>query len=129
MHLRLDYHGTPAEGLSNLLSELGMDTGRVSALLADLPDEDMMRKLVQHFFTRFNFVRYPISEYLFRQNLAALYNDKTVNPTAVLAMPLVYIVLAISSRCAPGEWFEGGDQQRRYSLKMYWNCEYATGLY
>lgn len=128
MHLRLDYHGTPAEGLSNLFSELGMDIDRISSLVADLPDEKMMKRLVNHFFTRFNFVRYPISEYLFRQNLASLYKDKTVNPTAVLAMPLVFIVFAISARCAPAEWFEDGDKQRRYSLKMYWNCVSFTCL-
>ncbi len=52
-----------------------------------------------------------------------LYNpNKAVDPSNVRALPLVFIVLALSVRLAPEEW--AGDEQTRklLSLRMYWSC-------
>lgn len=87
-----------------------------------------------------NYVRYPIHEKLFRicqslfftsptdTDLAKAYEDlynqhKAVEPSNVRALPLVFIVLALSVRLAPKEW--AGDEQTRKlsSLRMYWSCE------
>lgn len=105
-----------------------MGTNKVSDLLNDLPNEDLANNLVDDFFVKFNFVRYPISEFLFRQSFSALYADRSINPTAVLAMPLVFIVLAIAMRCAPDEWFEGETEKKRHSLRMYWNCKSSVAI-
>lgn len=58
-----------------------------------------------------------------------LYNpNKAVDPSNVRALPLVFIVLALSVRLAPEEW--AGDEQTRKlsSLRMYWSCELSIAL-
>ena len=49
--------------------------------------------------------------------------NKVVDPSNIRALPLVFIVLALSVRLAPIEW--AGDEQTRKlsSLRMYWSCK------
>jgi hypothetical protein len=54
----------------------------------------------------------------------ALYENRSINSTSVLALPLVFIVLAVATRIAPDHWIEGDEQRRTHSLRMYWNCVY-----
>jgi hypothetical protein len=65
--LGLDYHGTPAEQLQKLFQECGVSPEKVHDLMRDLPPQAFAKNLVDWFFSKFNFVRYPISEFLFRQ--------------------------------------------------------------
>lgn len=46
------------------------------------------------------------------------------SPSAVLALPLVFIVLAISARIAPEAVIDTEERKRALSLRMYWSCKY-----
>jgi hypothetical protein len=89
----------------------------------DLPEYALATKLVDWFFAKVNFVRYPIDELLFRQSFEAVYAHRDIDHTTVLALPLVFMALAISIRVAPEEWAGPEDDKRDSSLKLYWDCE------
>ena len=93
--------------------------------MGQLPPRADADDLVEWFFTKINYIRYPISEHLFRQSYTALYDNRSINGAAVLALPLVFIVLAMAVRVAPDEWVGGEEAKRATSLRMYWNCEYS----
>jgi hypothetical protein len=65
--LNLDYHGTPAEALQKLFQDCGVSPDRVHELMRDLPDEDHAGRLLDWFFKKFNYIRYPIDEFIFRK--------------------------------------------------------------
>lgn len=89
----------------------------------DLPDYALASKLVDWFFAKVNFVRYPIDEKLFRQSFEAVYAHNDIDHTTVLALPLVFMALAISMRVAPEEWAGPEEGRKTSSLKLYWDCE------
>ncbi|ODN79510.1 hypothetical protein L202_03476 [Cryptococcus amylolentus CBS 6039] len=121
----LDYHGTPGEQLQKLFGDCGVSPEKVSDLMKDLPAKDFADALVDWFFQKFNFVRYPIDDHAFRKALESVYNDGT-SPSAVLALPLVFIVLSISMRIAPDALIESEEKKRTMSLKMYWSSKSAV---
>lgn len=121
--LGLDYHGTPAEQLQRLFTDCGVSPHKIQDLIAELPPRSDANDLIDWFFTKINHVRYPISEFLFRQSFVLIYENKTISGAAVLALPLVFIVLAMAIRVAPDQWVGGEDQKRTNSLRMYWNGE------
>lgn len=91
----------------------------------DLPPYPLASKLVDWFFAKFNFVRYPIDEMLFRQSFETIFTSGGhIDHNTVLSLPLIFIALAISMRIAPAEWAGPGDTQKTKSLKLYWHCEY-----
>jgi len=65
--LELDEHGTPAEGLQKLFRDCGVSPEKVHELIRELPNEQHANRLLEWFFTKFNHLRYPIDETVFRQ--------------------------------------------------------------
>jgi len=65
--LQLDEHGPPREQLQKLFRESGISPTSVTAMMRDLPDKDMATDLVDWYFNKINYVRYPISKNLFMQ--------------------------------------------------------------
>jgi hypothetical protein len=134
----LDYHGTPAEQLQRLFLDCGVQPQKVRPnyqtaadlqvqdLVNDLPAYPLATKLVDWFFAKVNFVRYPIDEKLFRQSFEAVYAHGDIGHTTVLALPLVFMALAISMRVAPEEWAGPDESKKTSSLKLYWNCTYHS---
>lgn len=90
----------------------------------DLPPYPLATKLVDWFFEKFNFVRYPIDESLFRHAFKMVYEHGNIDSVTVLALPLVFIALAISIRIAPEAWAGSEATRKTHSLKLYWNCEW-----
>lgn len=115
----------PARHLQTILNDSGIAPHKVQDLLSELPPRSDTNDLVGWFFTKVNHIRYPISEYLFRQNLEILYDSSSITAQAVLALPLVFIVLAMAIRVAPEQWVGGEEVKRSTSLRMYWNCEFS----
>lgn len=94
--------------------------------------------LVNFFFEKINFVRYPIDETHFRQGSSrhppnsqltpSAFEDiyqksAAVDPSNVRALPLIFIVLATAVRLAPQEWAGDDKTKKLSSLRMYWSCE------
>lgn len=130
----LDYHGSPAEQLQKLFLDCGVQPQKVRLfapfkadsqirdLVDDLPRYDIATKLVDWFFAKINFVRYPIDEKLFRQSFELVYHHGAIDSVTVLALPLIFIALALSMRVAPEAWAGSDPIRRTSSLKLYWNC-------
>ncbi len=100
----------------------------------ELPDEEHGNRLLDWFFSKFNYVRYPIDEHHFRKckydwlsTLISAYRElcesRNVNARSVLFLPLVYIVFSISTRVAPDDWGMSEEDKRTSSLRYYWNCK------
>ena len=106
-----------------MLQTPSLGSWQVRDLMNDLPDYKLASKLVDWFFTKVNFVRYPIDETLFRQSFEAVYAHGDIDHTTVLALPLVFMALAISMRVAPEEWAGPEEGRKTSSLKLYWDCE------
>lgn len=103
-------------------------TGQIRDLVDDLPPFPFASRLVDWFFEKFNFVRYPIDETLFRQAFKMVYEHGKIDSVTILALPLVFIALAISMRIAPESWAGSEATKKTQSLKLYWNCEYLSGI-
>ncbi|WVQ83484.1 hypothetical protein IAT38_005625 [Cryptococcus sp. DSM 104549] len=120
--MKLDIHGTPAENLQRLITDCGVSPHKIAELVQELPPKHFADRIIDWFFHKLNFIRYPIDERLFRASYEDLYNRSTaLDPSNVRALPLVFIVLALAVRQAPDEW--AGDEQTRKlsSLRMYWS--------
>ncbi|ODN87089.1 hypothetical protein L198_07091 [Cryptococcus wingfieldii CBS 7118] len=120
--MKLDIHGTPAENLQRLITDCGVSPHKIAELVQELPPKPFADKIIDWFFEKLNFIRYPIDERLFRASYDDLYNKATaLDPSNVRALPLVFIVLALAVRQAPDKW-AGDEQTRRLSsLRMYWS--------
>nr|XP_019046958.1 hypothetical protein I302_03564 [Kwoniella bestiolae CBS 10118]OCF25888.1 hypothetical protein I302_03564 [Kwoniella bestiolae CBS 10118] len=125
--LGLDYHGTPAEQLSKLFNDCGLNPEKMTILMKDLPPRDLAEKITQWFFDKVNYVRYPIDQHLFRLAFEQVYSHKS-SASAVLALPLVFIVFALSTRVAPDEIVGNEDEKRLTSLRYYWNSKTAINI-
>nr|XP_019008291.1 uncharacterized protein I206_06846 [Kwoniella pini CBS 10737]OCF47072.1 hypothetical protein I206_06846 [Kwoniella pini CBS 10737] len=125
--LGLDYHGTPAEQLSKLFNDCGLNPAKMTKLLKDLPPRDLAEKITQWFFDKVNYVRYPIDEHLFRIAIESVYTRNS-GAGAVLALPLVFIVFALSTRVAPDELVGNEQEKRTTSLRYYWNSKTAINI-
>ncbi|WWC59894.1 uncharacterized protein I303_102456 [Kwoniella dejecticola CBS 10117] len=120
--MKLDIHGTPAENLQRLITDCGVSPHKVAELLQELPPKHFADRVVDWFFDKLNFVRYPIDERSFRASYEDLYNKSTaVDPSNVRALPLVFIVLALAVRQAPDEWAGDEETRKLSSLRMYWS--------
>ncbi|KIR27032.1 hypothetical protein I309_03974 [Cryptococcus deuterogattii LA55] len=95
---------------------------KIAELVQELPPKPFADRIIDWFFAKLNFIRYPIDERLFRASYEDLYNKSTaLDPSNVRALPLVFIVLALAVRQAPEKW-AGNEQTRRLSsLRMYWS--------
>lgn len=113
----------PAHHLQGIFNDSGISPHKIQDLMSELPPRADANDLIEWFFTKVNYVRYPISEHLFRQSFAMLYDSRSITGPAVLALPLVFIVLAMAIRVAPDQWVGGEDDKRNSSLRMYWNCQ------
>ncbi|OWZ26228.1 hypothetical protein C361_07060 [Cryptococcus neoformans Tu259-1] len=120
--MKLDIHGTPAENLQRLITDCGVSPHKIAELVQELPPKPFADRIIDWFFAKLNFIRYPIDERLFRASYEDLYNKSTaLDPSNVRALPLVFIVLALAVRQAPEKW-AGNEQTRRLSsLRMYWS--------
>ena len=133
----LDSHGSPAEQLQKLFGDCGLQPQKVRLplysecfelmhqirdLVNDLPPFSSASRLVDWFFEKFNFVRYPIDEVLFRQAFKMVYEHGNIDSVTVLALPLLFIALAIAMRIAPESWAGSEATRKTQSLKLYWNC-------
>lgn len=127
--MKLDIHGTPAENLQRLITDCGVSPHKIAELVQELPPKPFADRIIDWFFAKLNFIRYPIDERLFRASYEDLYNKSTaLDPSNVRALPLVFIVLALAVRQAPEKW-AGNEQTRRLSsLRMYWSCEFSSFL-
>ncbi|BEI81893.1 hypothetical protein CcaverHIS002_0210530 [Cutaneotrichosporon cavernicola] len=124
--LGLDYHGSVREQLENIVDEGGTVTLRKA--LRDLPPKDSADKLVAFFFTKVNPIRYPIDEHLFRQAYEAVYaSGADITPASVLALPLIFVVLAIAIRLSPEGTSENNtvEQRRKASMKLLWGAQFG----
>ncbi|ORY20832.1 hypothetical protein BCR39DRAFT_554723 [Naematelia encephala] len=121
----LDYHGTPAEQLQRLFEDCGVSPHKVQNLIQDLPAKSFADDLIAWFFSKINYVRYPIDEHLFRQAFEDVYSSQAIDSNHVIALPLVFIVLALAVRVAPDAWEYSEDQKRTSSLRFYWNSKNA----
>ncbi|WVF67048.1 hypothetical protein IAT40_001791 [Kwoniella sp. CBS 6097] len=120
--MKLDIHGTPAENLQRLITDCGVSPHKVAELVQELPPKHFADRIVDWFFSKLNFVRYPIDERSFRASYEDLYNKSTsVDPSNVRALPLVFIVLALAVRQAPDEWAGDEETRKLSSLRMYWS--------
>ncbi|WVR04131.1 hypothetical protein IAU60_001130 [Kwoniella sp. DSM 27419] len=120
--MKLDIHGTPAENLQRLITDCGVSPHKVAELVQELPPKHFADRIVDWFFHKLNFVRYPIDERSFRASYEDLYNKSTaVDPSNVRALPLVFIVLALAVRQAPDEWAGDEETRKLSSLRMYWS--------
>ncbi|OCF78216.1 hypothetical protein I204_00153 [Kwoniella mangroviensis CBS 8886] len=120
--MKLDIHGTPAENLQRLITDCGVSPHKVAELVQELPPKHFADRIVDWFFDKLNFVRYPIDERSFRASYEDLYNRSTaVDPSNVRALPLVFIVLALAVRQAPDEWAGDEETRKLSSLRMYWS--------
>ncbi|WVQ94574.1 hypothetical protein IAU59_001654 [Kwoniella sp. CBS 9459] len=120
--MKLDIHGTPAENLQRLITDCGVSPHKVAELVQELPPKHFADRIVDWFFAKLNFVRYPIDERSFRASYEDLYNRSTsVDPSNVRALPLVFIVLALAVRQAPDEWAGDEETRKLSSLRMYWS--------
>ncbi|BEJ12592.1 hypothetical protein CspHIS471_0210520 [Cutaneotrichosporon sp. HIS471] len=124
--LGLDYHGSVREQLENIVDE-----GRTVTLqkaLRDLPPKDSADRLVAFFFTKVNPIRYPIDEHLFRQAYEAVYaSGADITPASVLALPLIFAVLAIATKLSPEGTSENNtvEQRRKASMKLLWGAQFG----
>jgi hypothetical protein len=96
--------------------------------MQELPNEDHANRLLDWFFAKFNYVRYPIDEHIFRKCepivptiLTVAYQElyaspNTINPRSILFLPVIFIVFSISTRIAPEEWALSEDDKRTQSL-------------
>lgn len=73
--LGIDYHGTPTERLQRLFQDCGVDPVQVQSLMSELPPQPLATDLVDWFFNKINFVRYPIAEDLFRRGQFLAYRE------------------------------------------------------
>lgn len=109
-----------------MIKDCGVSPLKLFELVSELPQYEFASQLVDFFFKRINYVRYPIHEAGFRDAFEDMYRRKGENgpePHNVRSLPLIFIVLATSVRLAPPEW-AGDDQIRKLtSLRMYWCCE------
>jgi hypothetical protein len=108
--------------------------------MRELPNEAHANRLLEWFFTKFNHLRYPIDESVFRQceiqklARASLLNPaltsayqhlfalRGIDPASVLFLPLIFIVFSISTRIAPEDWGLSEAEKRTHSLRYYWHC-------
>ncbi|EIW71030.1 hypothetical protein TREMEDRAFT_27559 [Tremella mesenterica DSM 1558] len=126
--LGLDYHGTPAERMTRLFQDCGVNPSELQRLVSELPGPGLRHQLTEWFFRKINFVRYPISQENFGDYVKLIYESPALEAMAVIGLPLVCIVFAMAIRVAPLEWIGDEEQRRTYSLKMYWNSRTAIIL-
>ncbi|KAJ9108542.1 hypothetical protein QFC19_002258 [Naganishia cerealis] len=123
IQLNLTDCGTPADNLQRLIQDCGVSPMKLRDLVQELPPYPFASALVDWFFKHINYVRYPIDERVFRSAFEDMYKKKDgvgPEPGNVRSLPLIFIVLATSSRLAPEAW-AGDEQTRRMtSLRMYW---------
>ncbi|KAJ9115857.1 hypothetical protein QFC22_004999 [Naganishia vaughanmartiniae] len=123
IQLNLTDCGTPADNLQRLIQDCGVSPMKLRDLVQELPPYPFAAALVDWFFQHINYVRYPIDERIFRSAFEDMYKKKDgvgPEPGNVRSLPLIFIVLATSSRLAPEAW-AGDEQTRRMtSLRMYW---------
>ncbi|KAJ9094690.1 hypothetical protein QFC21_005847 [Naganishia friedmannii] len=123
IQLNLTDCGTPADNLQRLIQDCGVSPMKLRDLVQELPPYPFASALVDWFFKHINYVRYPIDERIFRSAFEDMYKKKDgvgPEPGNVRSLPLIFIVLATSSRLAPEAW-AGDEQTRRMtSLRMYW---------
>lgn len=126
IQLNLTDCGTPADNLQRLIQDCGVSPMKLRDLVQELPPYPFASALVDWFFRHINYVRYPIDERSFRLSFEDMYKKKDgvgPEPGNVRSLPLIFIVLATSSRLAPEAW-AGDEQTRRMtSLRMYWCCK------
>lgn len=126
IQLNLTDCGTPADNLQRLIQDCGVSPMKLRDLVQELPPYPFASALVDWFFRNINYVRYPIDERSFRLSFEDMYKKKDgvgPEPGNVRSLPLIFIVLATSSRLAPEAW-AGDEQTRRMtSLRMYWCCK------
>ena len=72
--LGIDTHGTPAEQLEKLFRDCGVSPDKVHELIRELPNEEHANRLLDWFFSKVNYVRYPIDEHLFRKGWSGAHN-------------------------------------------------------
>ena len=125
MHRTLDFHGTAQESFERGMRDSGIQIPYVHGLFADLPERPRADKLVDQFFTKFNYVRYPIDEASFRSCYDWLYQNMQPNPKSLLFLPVACIVLAIATRIAPDELALDEEAKKRQSYKLYLNTRSA----
>ncbi|KLT39784.1 hypothetical protein CC85DRAFT_250611 [Cutaneotrichosporon oleaginosum] len=128
--LGLDYHGSVREQLEDFVDESSAGTliYQLRRALQDLPAKDHADKLVAFFFTKVNHIRYPIDERLFRQAFEAVYaSGGEITPTSVLALPLIFAVLAIAVKLYPDGVSEdcSAERRRKASLKLFWGAQFG----
>lgn len=48
-----------------------------------------------------------------------------ITPESVLALPLIFAVLAISLRLVPSDWAGQEEERRKLSLKLFWGAQFG----
>ncbi|TXT15682.1 hypothetical protein VHUM_00185 [Vanrija humicola] len=84
--------------------------------------------MIDFFFKKINYVRYPIDERLFRKAFEAVYQAAgQITEGSVRALPLIAAVLATAYRLAPADEVRPEEAQRR-SLSLYWDAQFSLTI-
>ena len=66
VNIKHDIHGTPAENLQQLIRDCGVSPHKLAELVHELPPKHFADRIIDWFFSRLNFARYPLDERHFR---------------------------------------------------------------
>jgi hypothetical protein len=66
VNIKHDIHGSPAENLQQLIRDCGVSPHKLAELVHELPPKHFADRIIDWFFSRLNFARYPLDERHFR---------------------------------------------------------------
>ncbi|KAL1413444.1 hypothetical protein Q8F55_001211 [Vanrija albida] len=124
--LKLNDHGSFREQLAQITEEGEYAT--LQKFIQNLPEREYADRLVDFFFKKINYVRYPIDERLFRKAFEAVYSAAgQVTEESVRALPLISAVLATACRLAPAEDVHPKEMERQ-SVRLYWDAQFSLTI-
>ncbi|WOO77154.1 putative transcriptional regulatory protein [Vanrija pseudolonga] len=124
--LKLNDHGSFREQLAQITEEGAYAT--LQKFVQNLPDREAADRMIDFFFRKVNYVRYPIDERFFRKAFEAVYSAAgQITEESVRTLPLISAVLATAYRLAPAEEVPP-EEARRRSLSLYWDSQFSLTI-
>ncbi|KAF8621628.1 hypothetical protein AX15_007646 [Amanita polypyramis BW_CC] len=114
-----------ARNFLSLLQDFGFSSQKISELLQELPPSSVSDALIDFYFSTINWTRYPVCEKSFRAAYTAFYAHVrdgigALDASDVRFLPLLFVVIAISSRLAPEQVAGDAFAKRSRSIRYYW---------